>query len=59
VAARNEVQKSASADAAEMTPFKHWSRQLEHPPPADRASFARAGVDESELLILSTEPSGR
>jgi hypothetical protein len=50
---------SASAADAEITPRKHWSRQLEHPPPADRASFARAGAaGESDLLIFVMEPLG-
>ena len=51
------MQKSASADNADATPFTHLLRQGEHAPAAARASLARAGAGDWALLILRTEPS--
>lgn len=54
--AKKELQKFASAIDAEMTPRRHVSRQLEHPPPAERASLARCGAGESGVKSALKEP---
>lgn len=59
MAARNEVQNSASVVNADLTPFTQLLRQGEHAPAAARANLARAGAGDWTLLILMTEPSAR
>ena len=55
MAARNDVQNSGAALDAEITAFKHLSRQLEHP--ADRASFLTGVAGASGTLMALKEPS--